>query len=467
MIIIKQTVSKRGIFVFLSFFALLTILSCRPEEEIIDYDYSGGLTFSYDTILFDTLFSTVGSTSKRLKVFNPHAKALSINKIYLGGGVSSPYTITVNGIKGKTIDHQQILGKDSLLLLIEVLIDPKDENLPYLVSDSILIETNHTNQSIQLVAWGQDAIFLGNETLPCEAIWDSTRPYVLYQSVLIDTLCNLNIGPGTKIYASHNAFIYIKGRMNVEGDSLHRVLFRNDRKEPIFENAPGQWGGIIFLEGSHDNKIAFANIKNAQYGIRLGTPDNDTIPDLVIENTSIENMSHSGILNFSSDLFATNTLISNCKYFTAGNLAGGNYHYIHCTFVNFGQSFFRETPALVATDNILLDDQSSIIQDLHISLINTIVYGNMDNELLFNNDGNASFTVVMANNLFKTTLPELDTNGNIINKDPKFKNIWGFDYKLDTLSPAKDTGIKAGISIDLEGIERDTLPDIGAYERIE
>ena len=253
----------------------------------------------------------------------------------------------------------------------------------------------------------------------------------------------------------------------MEGDSLHRVLFRNDRKEPIFENAPGQWGGIIFLEGSHDNKITYANIKNAQYGIRLGTPDNDTIPDLVIENTSIENMSHSGILNFSSDLFATNTLISNCKYFTAGNLAGGNYHYVHCTLVNFGQSFFRETPALVATDNILLDDQSYIIEDLHISLINTIVYGNMDNELLFNNDGNASFTVVMANNLFKTTLPELDTNENIINKDPEFKNIWGFDYKLDTLSPAKDMGIKAGISIDLEGIERDTLPDIGAYERIE
>jgi len=457
----------RRIFIFLVFFALLTSLSCRPDEEITDAYYSGGLTFTSDTILFDTLFSTIGSTSKRLKVFNPHAKALSINKIYLGGGVYSPYTITVNGIKGKTIEHQHILGKDSILLLIEVLIDPKDENLPFLVSDSIIIETNHTTQSIQLIAWGQDAIFLGNETLPCEAVWDSIRPYVLNQSILIDTLCKLNIGPGTKIYASKNAFIYIKGKLEVEGDSLHRVFFRNDRKEPIFENAPGQWGGIVFLEGSHDNKIAYTNIKNAQYGIRLGTPDNDTIPNLIIENTRIENMSHSGILNFSSDLNATNTLVSNCKYFTVGNLAGGNYNYIHCTFVNYGQSFFRETPALVATDNILLDDQSYIIEDLHMTLINTIVYGNMDDELQFNNDGDASFTVIMANNLLKTTLPELDINENILNEDPRFNSVWGFDYKLDTLSPAKDTGLKAGILIDLAGIKRDTLPDIGAYERKE
>lgn len=457
----------RGMFIFFVFFSLLFSLSCRPDEEITDTYYSGGLTFKYDTILFDTLFSTVGSTSKRLKVFNPYAKALIINKIFLGGGASSPYTITVNGTKGKIIENQHILGKDSLLLLVEVLINPNDEDLPFLVSDSIVIETNHTTQTIQLIAWGQDAIFLGNEILPCEAVWDSTRPYVLHQSILIDTLCKLNIGPGTKIYASHNAFIYIKGKMEAEGDSSHRVLFRNDRKEPIFENAPGQWGGIIFLEGSHNNKIAFANIKNAQYGIRLGSPDNDTIPDLMIENTRIENMSNSGILAFSSDLCATNTLVSNCKYFTIGNLAGGNYRYVHCTFVNYGQSFFRETPAFVATDNILLDDQSYIIEDLHISLINTIVYGNMDNELQFNNDGDASFTIIMANNIFKTTLQDLDINGNIINEDPEFKNVWGLDYKLDTLSPAKDTGMKTEILIDLEGTKRDTLPDIGAYERIE
>jgi hypothetical protein len=91
----------------------------------------------------------------------------------------------------------------------------------------------------------------------------------------------------------------------------------------------------------------------------------------------------------------------------------------------------------------------------------------LQDELSFNDDGDASFTVIMANNLLKTTLPEMEDHGNILNEDPKFIDIWEFNYRLDTLSPAKDAGIRAGILIDLEGTERDALPDIGAYERLE
>ncbi len=464
---IRTPMAIRNILLIPGLFLLLLSLSCSPEREEMDPGYIGGLVFSGDTIFFDTLFTSVGSTTKRLKVYNPNEKALLINKIYLGAMTASPYTITVNGIEGKIIEGQRILGKDSLLILIQVRINPEDQDLPFLVTDSIIFETNEILQNVQLVSWGQDAEFLGNEVLPCNTIWNAGRPYVLFQSVLVDTLCSLEIQAGTRIYASFDAFLYVKGTLNVRGDSIHRVIFRNERREPVYENVPGQWGGIVFLEGSHDNRIAYTNIKNAQYGIRLGTPDNDTIPDLIIKNTKIENMSHSGMLSFTSDLLAVNTLVSNCKYFTSGNIAGGNYRYVHCTFVNYGQSFFTETPAFVASNYLRLDDGSTISEPLRVSLINTIVYGNLDEEVLLNDDGNTLFIMDMSTNLLKTNLPEMDDDGNILNEDPEFIDIWEFNYKLDSLSPAINAGIKTGVLVDLDGTKRDSLPDIGAYERIE
>ncbi len=466
MIRLKRPPAVTDLLLVMTLTGLLLGAGCRPEEDL-DPDYTGGLTFSADTVLFDTLFTTVGSTTKRLIVRNPHDKALYIDKIYLSKAMNSPYTITVNGFEGKMFEGQQILGKDSLLILIKVFINPEDRDLPFLVTDSIVFETNEVFQHVQLVSWGQDAVFLGNEVLECNTEWNASRPYVLFEPVLVDTLCSLDIRAGTMIYAAYNAFLYVKGTLRVHGDSLQRVIFRNERREPAYENAPGQWGGIVFLEGSHDNEIVYADIRNARFGVRLGTPDTDTIPDLIIKNTKIENMSHSGILSFSSDLTAVNTLVSNCKYFTSGNIAGGNYRYVHCTLVNYGQSFFRETPALVATNHLELDDGNEIREALHVTLINTIVYGNLNEEVQLDDDGQTPFIFSMSNNLLKSTLPEMEGFGNILNEDPEFKDTWEFNYNLDTLSPAKDAGIQAGVKIDIDGNKRDSLPDIGAYERLE
>ncbi|MDZ7608806.1 MAG: right-handed parallel beta-helix repeat-containing protein [Cyclobacteriaceae bacterium] len=290
---------------------------------------------------------------------------------------------------------------------------------------------------------------------------------MLYQSVLVDTLCRLTIEKGTRVYAGKDAYLYVKGQLLVNGTTEERVLFRNVRLDAAYENIPGQWGGIVFLEGTHDNRINNGTIRNAIYGIRLGAPDADTIPELVVENTIIENMSHSGILAFTSDLLAENTLIDNCVQFVCANIAGGNYTYRHCTMVNYPTGFIAENPAVYFSDNLLLDDNSSIVDDLQITLFNTIIYGEEEDEILFNLDGGASTTLMVRNNIFRTTLDILDTLGNQLNVDPQFMDVLRYDYRLDTLSPAKDHGSAIGVLTDLEGNIRDPLPDIGAYERIE
>ena len=160
-------------------------------------------------------------------------------------------------------------------------------------------------------------------------------------------------------------------------------------------------------------------------------------PDVVIKNTIIENMSNSGILSFSSDLYAENVLVDNCIELNVGNIAGGNYMYLHCTFANYGFNFIRTTPSFFISDNIVLDDNSTIIEDIQVTLQNSIIDGSMEDELFFDLAGGASTMFAFNNSMFKTTIEELDTLANLLNQDPKFMDPARYDYRLDTLITSK------------------------------
>jgi len=439
------------------------ILSCQPEEQILTTNPDARLRFSADSVLFDTVFSAVPTITRRLKIYNDNNGAINITSISLGGGGPSPFNLTVNGGSGDSFKDIRLLKGDSMLILIDALIDPQDENNPFVVEDSILFRTNGNNQQVILAAWAQDAIYLQDSILICNTLWTNERPYVIYNSVLVDSLCSLKVEAGAKIFSHKGSFIYIKGSLDVQGEPDNRVTFLNDRLDEKFQNAPGQWEGIYFLEGSKNNRMNFADIRNSVYGIWLGTPDNDTIPDLILNGVRVENMSKSGIIAFTSDLRAVNTLVNNCLDYSVANIAGGNYRYEHCTFANFSTIFFRENPLFAVTDNLVLSNTEVIIDNVNLSLVNSIIWGDMQNEILLNNDGGAIFNVTMDYSILKTTLA---TGGdeNKLNIDPLFLNPFGYDYHLDSLSPAVNAGLPLNIFVDFDGLPRDTIPDLGAYE---
>jgi len=451
------------------FLALLIVIitACDPAEEKFTFDPSAKLRFSTDTLFFDTLFTSIGSITKRIKVFNDNNNAVNISSINLGAGSSSQYDLIVNGFEAKEFTDQRLLGNDSMLVLVKVTIDPQNSDLPFVVKDSIVFNTNNNLQDIKLFSWGQDAHFLNDSILACNTVWTADRPYLIFNSILIDSLCTLTIGKGTKIYSHNNSTIFVKGTLIVNGDVDNRVIFRNDRLDEAFENAAGQWNGIFFLEGSKDNRLNYAVIRNGVFGVRLGTPDDDDIYDLVIGNSIIENMSNTGIIGFTSDLYVYNTLVNNCVQFAVGNFAGGNYRYEHCTFANFQFDFIREGETVAFSDNLILADNSVLKGDLNVVLTNSIIWGNMEDELVLNSTEGTNFSFQSEHNIIRTTLQELDINNNQLNADPLFIDPENYNYRLDTLSPAKDKGFSLMIINDLDGIVRDSLPDIGAYERIE
>jgi hypothetical protein len=441
--------------------------ACVHEEEMISGEYGLNLLYSADTISFDTVFTVSGSISKRLTIRNPNKNAIRFNRIYLGRGSESPYSMVVAGDEKPEISDQIIYGEDSLLVLVRVSIDPNDEFLPFIVRDSILFSYNGRIDHVKLRSWGQNARYIGNLVISEDQHWTPEIPYVLTASILVDSLKTLTINEGVKIYVSNGTSLFVKGSLIADGSSANRIVFRNERLDERYENIPGQWEGIFFLEGSSNNRIDYVDIRNSAFGLRIGTPDPDTIPDVIIRNTRIENTSIGGIVAFTADLRVENTLINNTIGYTIANLAGGNYHYIHCTFANYAIQFSRQGPSAIFSNNILLANNTLLDIPLQVKFLNSIVWGDLREEILIEEGGETEFLIQTGNSIFKTSLSIFEGNGSYIGTETdymKFRDIKRYDYTPDSLSPAIDKARMAGINIDLFGHSRDSMPDIGAIE---
>ncbi|MDI9544351.1 MAG: hypothetical protein QM282_00565, partial [Bacteroidota bacterium] len=75
----------------LFFFAV----SCTREYG---FEHQGMLRLSTDTLSFDTIFSNVGSTTARIKVYNPYKQKLLISEIGLKTRGNSGFRLSVDGL---------------------------------------------------------------------------------------------------------------------------------------------------------------------------------------------------------------------------------------------------------------------------------------------------------------------------------------------------------------------------------
>lgn len=453
---------RKALLFILTAIIFWSIYSCTPKDEIIK-NKGSALRFSTDTVLFDTIFSTVGSVTKRVWVYNDDKNAVNISKINLGGGVTSPYTITINGQQQPSVFDVTLFGGDSMLVLVEVTIDPGAVDNPFIVNDSIVFSTNNNVQDVQLVAWGQDANFLTDSTLSCNITWNDPKPYVVMGKVTVPAGCSLTIEKGTRVLFFDEAEMEVQGTLIVNGAKDTLVEFRDEELTVEPTTKIGHWKGITFTSGSKNNVIQYAIIKNAKSGILMEPEaDGDTIPELVISNSIVKNMAEYAIVGYNTDYNATNCLFTNCIINSAAGLGGGNYNFTHCTVTNYGFDFFRQGAAIQFKDQGTYN-MSSINNNLDLNVNNSIVWGSWTEELDVANNGAMALNWRSNNNIYKTG-KTITGAGNDINSDPVFNSPVECDFELDISSPAVDKGPAIGVTIDIQGDTRDANPDTGAYE---
>lgn len=464
-------------YLFTLTFIFILLNSCIKEE--FNDDTGASISFSTDTIFFDTVFTDVGSTTAYLTIHNPYDDFLKINSIGLGKGPSSQFRLNINGQSTNLARNLELAPKDSLFVLVEVTVNPNSVNAPFVVTDSLVCNINGKSQDVKLRAWGQNAHYIDgryNGHIQTST-WTADQPYLIYNSMQIDSLQTLTIEAGTKIYLHKDSYIIAKGRLDIQGTFDAPVVIQGDRLEESYQDVPGQWGNIILADGSGVHQVKWAEIRNGIIGFQIGSQSSSQKPALIIENSKIENMNYAGLFALTASIQAKNCLISNCGFYSMAILAGGSYQFEHCTFANYWTHGQRTEPSVVLSNNFTSANGQSIKYDLiKAQFSNCIIYGDNDNELLLSNDQAVPFNYHFENSLLNLDEDfEIDLDhftDVLVNKDPLFIDNRNRDFQLDTLSPALNSGkFSTGQSAELDlnnwSHILDLLPDMGAYERQE
>ncbi len=464
----------------------VSFFSCEDEKYLNSPDAQ--LLFSVDIVSFDTIFTTIGSTTRHFTVYNPYEEDILISRVRLAGGDFSSFRLNINGTAANEAYEVEVPARDSIFVFVEVTIDPNGQNLPMVVEDSIEFTTNANIQGINLVAYGQDFKLVKGETIETTT-WTPEKPYLVYDYAYVDSTSTLTIDPGTKVYFHDGAGLYVKGSIVANGTSLEPVVFQSDRLEDAYEDVPDQWNGIILFSGSHNNVFNFATIKNANIGLQVGTIENEGFATVGLYNSKIVNMAYAGIFALKSKIYAYNDVVANCGYYAVALLVGGEYEFYHSTIANYWGDYptsSRSTSSLVISNVLKVSssaDGSSgnvYLGDLNKAIFgNSIIYGNNHIEVEFGESKERQFNYMFDHCILQVpdTFDVSDKSHykNVymgIEYDPLFVGPYGeYDFSLDTLSPALDIGSTEYATMFPQDISEknrflDDGPDLGAFELI-
>jgi hypothetical protein len=483
----------RFLFVFIVTICLsASFFSCKKDKTLTDP--SATLVFSQDSVLFDTVFTTIGSTTRNFRVINKNNQKINISSIRLEQGQSSSFFLNVDGVPGKEVTDVEILANDSIYIFVQVNVNPTNANSPLIIQDKIVFTLNGNQQSVNLEAWGQDAYyhfpnaaiqykngFLGYSTVSTgtnvTVTWGATdnKPHVIYGWLVVDSTQKLVINPGIKVYFHQNAglWVYRYGTLQVNGALGNEVVFQGDRREADYADLPGQWDRIWINEGHTDNYINYAIIKNSFIGIQASILADANQPrKLKITNTIVKNCSKWGLYTQYFDVWAANNVFANCKEYCAALTLGGNYTFLHTTFANyFTQDGGRGGQACVHIDNY---DGSQVLPIDSFYFANSIIDGSQGNELELDirQSVNTAQKCVFANCLLRTSVLThtlITSTGNVFNGSSGFNNAAGYDFSINSNSAAKGIGssvIPINYPIcnqDIKGSTRTGTISAGAY----
>ncbi|MEI6765751.1 MAG: hypothetical protein WCM76_08930 [Bacteroidota bacterium] len=468
--------------------------SCKKKDNF-NTSTDVKLSFSTDNMLFDTVFSTIGSTTKYFVVKNTDSKKIKISSISLATGNASNFRMNIDGTPAVSLNDVEIAGNDSIYIFVKVTVDPQNSNSPMVVKDSIIFQINGNEQDVKLTAWGQDAHYIVADKVYGSSLkykivagenenitWPNDKPYLIYGYAVVDSTATLNIDAGARIhfYNASGMWIYKGGNIKVNGTMADPVTFQGSRLDADYKELPGQWDRIWINEGSKDNVFNYAIIKNGFIGIQAETMQQSMGNQLTLTNTIIENMSGMGVFTKFYKIQAGNCVIGNCGVYAVCLTTGGDYDFRHCSIGNNWSYSTRNTPSLVIAN--YYDDYYSGVTytgDLDKAYFgNCIVWGMQSEEVLPDSLAGAGlFNYKFENCILKTELSLTDP-AHFVNchvNDPLFKDASNNDYRLSPGSYAIDIGTMSVINTSTLSLITDILgnnravnppPDLGAYDYV-
>jgi hypothetical protein len=496
---------------------LILISSCRNDFEFTSS--TGSLKFSQDTVYLDTVFSTIGSSTRTFKVYNRSSDDIVIPRVALAQGTNSKYRISVDGFPGQVFENVELLAKDSMFVFVETTVDIMDftGDTEFLYEDTIEFDSGANLQKVALVTLIKDAVFLFperdaegiEETILLgteedgvrisgfflddnELIFTNEKPYVIYGFAGVASNKTLNIDAGARIHfhsrsgiiVASDGTLKVNGALSTTEELENEVIFEGDRLEPLYDDVAGQWAAIWLTAGSINHEINYATIKNASVGIIMDSSNSASNgATLKINNSKVFNSSNAAMVGTNASIEATNSIFHNSGQSTVVGRLGGDYNFNNCTISNYWSNSFRQDPTLLITNTFPNSDLTEPITAANFT--NCIIYGDRNIELILLDDGLSTFNFKFENSLLRFNdssnsfdgIPAYDFsnislyNQCILNVDPLFEEVAAFKLRVDNTGGANGIGDPASVTAtDISGTTRSTStvsgegPDAGAFE---
>lgn len=471
--------------VLISMFIGLLFTGCN--DDIFSTNPNDKLSFSKDTLTFDTVFTTVGSATSKIMIYNKSNFALKISDLSLGGGKISPFKINVDGSLSANNQFKdiEIRAKDSMYVFVSVTVNPQSEDSPVFIQDSIVFQTNGVVQKVKLQAYGQNMIVLKNHIFRNDTTLTDIKPYLVVGYIAVDSAKTLTIEKGCRFYFHNNANVIVYGNLIAKGTAEKPISMRGDRLDKIKFETPfpynyvaGQWGGVFLLWNKGNHLLQHVNMTSGYVGIYFYNNSNNTIPQLIINDCKIHNFLLYGLVVKNGNLTLTNSEISNSSSYNL-YLNGGKHTILQSTIANY---FDRNDVSPVSRDKT----PAVMIMNLeHVSPMETVfkncvIAGSYENEFTLatrypdDYQGIFDHCYIRKTDSLKlkqfTNIRWYNRKDTLIFKSGRYnveKNIY-FNFMPDSISPLRgkaDPSVASQFPLDLNGNIRPTdKPDMGAYQ---
>ena len=341
--------------------AIAAILTACTDNDSFSSSTGNRLTFSKDTICFDTLFSTVPSTTRAFWVHNDSGDGIRIRTARLERSGQSGYRVNVDGTYLDPVATDfEVRDGDSILVFVEVTTHENHIDSPQLIEDNLLLTLESgVEQRVNLRTYSWDAQKLSDLVVSRDTVIESSVPVIFYgKGIEVAEGVTLTLR-NTTLYFHDGAGINVKGQLVADS-----CVFRGDRLDRMFDylpydRVPAQWEGIKFVWPSMDNELNNCEIRNAVDAVVCDSTF------LTLTNTIIHNSGGSGLSAHNSIVTLSYCQLTN-SYGDCLLLSGCDAIVDHCTLAQFCPFTANRGAALRLTKAKL---------PLQLLCINTLVTG--------------------------------------------------------------------------------------------
>ena len=432
------------------------LVACSDDDSFTTSP-TATLSFSTDSVVMDTVFSTIGSRTYGFWVYNRSRSGLRLRSVRLRNGNQTGFRVNVDGSYldnslGSVVSDLEVRKGDSLRVFVELTAPENGADEARQIDDDLvfLLESG-VEQRVSLRGYSWDALLWHDVIVSKDSLIESRKPIVIYGGLRVDSAATLTIR-NTTLYFHDQAGLEVFGTLKTDS-----VVLRGDRLDRMFDYLPydrvsGQWRGVHICSSSFGNRLTDTEIRSADYGVVCDSAAfEEGRQRLYMERSVVHNCKGPGLQAFNSSVGLLRCQFSN----TLGDCVafyGGVAVMQQCTVAQFYPLSADRGAALRFAN--FYDGQPYPLYAMQMT--GSIVTGYADDVVMgetMPDDSLTAFSYYFENTLLRTPASEDSINFVGMHWETPDDSIQGkqhfrlvdernliYDFHLDSLSTAKGLG---------------------------